>query len=302
MFKIHNVFNKHSVNLIDNFKFWQILKLLRPHQYYKNLLIYVGLIFGGQFTDINKLVICTFGFIVLCMISSAGYVYNDIVDKEIDKYNSEKALRPITLGIISTNFAKILILVCCAIGTIIWMTIYNWIFLLLTYMILINTIIYTNIGKKLPFVEILQISINYIMRIYSGCVITNIDPSLWLIVIGFIFAIFLIIAKRYNELIFLGENAIKSRNVYSFYTEKILNRILVISGVVLIVIFTIYVFNHESLIMILNLPVLFLVIFRLYFLTTYTEKGRNFHLMLIDKYIFSLSIMFFIIVYYSIYL
>ena len=83
------------------------LQLLRPHQWYKNLVIFIGLVFSQNLFNIEYLIITSIGFIVLCSISGANYIINDIVDLEKDRKHPVKKKRPIASGEINKTNAVI---------------------------------------------------------------------------------------------------------------------------------------------------------------------------------------------------
>ena len=75
-----------------------LLKLLRVHQWYKNLVVYLALIFSNLLFDSRLFLLTTLGLISLCLISSSNYIINDILDKKRDLQHPEKKLRPIASG------------------------------------------------------------------------------------------------------------------------------------------------------------------------------------------------------------
>ena len=74
------------------------LQLLRPHQWYKNLIIFIGLVFSQNLFNIDYLITTAIGFIVLCSISGANYIINDIIDLKKDKKHPVKKNRPLASG------------------------------------------------------------------------------------------------------------------------------------------------------------------------------------------------------------
>ena len=85
--------------------FYHYLKLMRPHQWYKNALVFLQLMFGLVISFdswltfvISGLPVLLLGFGVLCAVSSAGYIFNDIVDEEKDAVHPEKRKRPLPAG------------------------------------------------------------------------------------------------------------------------------------------------------------------------------------------------------------
>ncbi len=88
----------------------QILKLIRVHQWTKNLFVFAPLFFSGQFLDKEKLVLSAFGFLCFCLAASSIYIVNDLFDVEKDKLHPTKKNRPLASGKISKSFAVILLI------------------------------------------------------------------------------------------------------------------------------------------------------------------------------------------------
>ena len=87
------------------------IKLLRPQQYYKNLLVFLGLIFSQKLFNYSLYFPLILGFITLCLISSTNYIINDLKDLEKDKTHPEKKTRPLAAGKIKPIEAKILAII-----------------------------------------------------------------------------------------------------------------------------------------------------------------------------------------------
>ena len=91
-------------------KIKDLLILMRPYQWYKNLLLFIP-IFFGKLVDVNGFTLSFLGFISLCCISSAGYIISDLFDIREDKSHPEKKNRPLASGKTGTRSAYLLIFV-----------------------------------------------------------------------------------------------------------------------------------------------------------------------------------------------
>src|SRR3989338_2392345 len=100
-------------------KLTTFLQLLRISQWYKNLVIYLALIFSNLLFDKRLFLLTTLGLVSLCLISSTNYIINDILDIKKDKQHPEKKLRPIASGKISTSKASIIALITAVISLVI---------------------------------------------------------------------------------------------------------------------------------------------------------------------------------------
>ena len=87
-------------------KISSIISLLRIQQWYKNIIIFLGLAFGLHLLSIESIFVSILGFAALCLITSAGYIRNDIIDIQQDKIHPEKCKRPLPSGQITLKNAS----------------------------------------------------------------------------------------------------------------------------------------------------------------------------------------------------
>ena len=86
----------NSRMLIRTFR--SLIKTMRPHQWIKNILVYVPLVFDRKLTHIPSLIRTSIGFILFCLVASAVYIINDITDLEADRNHPVKRKRPLASG------------------------------------------------------------------------------------------------------------------------------------------------------------------------------------------------------------
>lgn len=210
------------------------LKLLRPEQWIKNLLVFIPLFFTrGIFVE-SKFLSAVFVFIIFCIITGVVYIFNDLIDKKNDKKHSEKKNRPIASGSISSIGAIILMLALLVLGLglaayqlpqIVW---------LILFYILLN-IIYSVYLKHIPILDILLVSSFYLLRIEVGGFATDTIISRWLILCVIFASLLLVTGKRNAE--FKHEY---TRPVLSQYNEPFLNQLLTLFAGLTIVSYGLY--------------------------------------------------------------
>lgn len=266
---------------------YALIILARPYQWYKNLLIIMPLFFSMRLFEGPVWPWFVLGFLTLCLISSAGYIFNDIIDAEADRKNPEKANRPLASGKISAPSAFIFGVFLVGASFLLASTI-NIYFLLLVSAIFISTLLYSFILKNEMFADLLSISLNFVLRTVSGSVILQIAISPWLIICVFFLALFLTVTKRYSEVLFLGEDAGPHRKVLLQYTPTMLSLLLTLSISTLVVTFSIFtLFSEFSKNLIYLLPLFVYIILRYAWLV---RKGsiipRHPHLLYQDKRLF----------------
>jgi len=218
-----------------------ILDLIRIRQWYKNVIIFLPLVFSFQFLIFDSLVDTILGCISLCLVSGATYIFNDIKDVEADRIHPGKKNRPLAKNYITKNQA-IVILSIFLISGLILALILDWQFCAILFLLLINTILYSFWTKNIVFFDIFSIGLNFVLRVISGIVLLSTEFSPWVIGGVFLVALFLGFVKRKNELQVLENTASQHRKTLNAYTISSLNKILIVTSVLVITIYSMYVF------------------------------------------------------------
>ncbi len=264
-----------------------LLSLMRVKQWYKNLVIFLPLIFSKQLFNANSVVLSVLGFFSLCLISSMNYVLNDLLDYEKDKVHPEKKHRVLVSGRISLRAARILVIL-LFISSISFSFLINEVFFVWPLLLFFSTLLYSIKVKKVPFLDLQFISLNFIIRTISGMHAVSVGSSPWLLVMVYLLALLLGISKRLSDLRVLGENAIKHKSVYAVYSEELLKNLLVIVIAMILSTYCFYTFLAETTnnVMMLTIPVVVFILQRyLYLVLSNHKAGRNAELILFDAYI-----------------
>lgn len=275
-------------------------KTLRPWQWYKNMLVFLAIIYSFTIFDFNKLALSFFGFVALSILSSANYIFNDIVDKTSDSKNILKKSSPIASGKITINTAFLLILILLAAGFFMSFILSQKFFLLMI-LFFANSSAYTLFLKKKVLADILAIAANFVIRAVSGALIIDVYVSPWLVLCPFFLSLFISTGKRRAEISTLGKNAATCRNTLSQYTEKIMNSLMIVTTTILIIAYTIYTLTVDIKLL-FTLPVVIYGIFR-YFYFVYKKpliaanpeqafKDKRFMLSLILWFVITLAVLY----------
>ncbi|MDD5253490.1 MAG: decaprenyl-phosphate phosphoribosyltransferase [Candidatus Nanoarchaeia archaeon] len=241
-----------------------LFNLLRIRQYYKNLLIFLPLIFVGSFFNKNLLLDIFLGFIALCLVSSSNYIINDIFDIKKDEEHPEKRLRALASKKISIPLA-IFIFIITLISSLVISYLLSEKFFYAVLAMFVLTQFYTLFLKNQPFVDILMISVNFVIRAISGAFIINATLSPWLIACTFFLALFIATGKRESDLLLLKNNFQNHKPVLKYYTKEITQSLMIISTTLLITTYSLYSFLSQYPNLIFTIPFAIYVIFR-YFL------------------------------------
>ncbi len=258
---------------------------MRVKQWYKNIIIFLPLVFSLSLLDSNNFFQTIIGFFALCLTSSALYIRNDIHDVELDKQHPVKKHRPLASGQISKNTAQLICFILLASGLII-IAILNWQLVIILIFLIVNTSVYTKWLKDFAYLDLLSISGNFVIRVLTGMVLLQVPVSPWLIFGVFLVALFLGLMKRKSEIIVMKENAILHRKSFSRYSIKNLNYALIISSVLVIMIYSIYSVTSdptEEYRLVYTIPIVGFIIFRQYYLSERNTSLRKFSEVINDK-------------------
>lgn len=240
--------------------FKDYIKLCRPLQWYKNLVIFIAIFFKAELFNLDKFLIVILGFISLCLVSSTNYIINDILDKEKDQNNPEKRSRPVASGKVSIYGALILAAILFPISLVIAYKLGTY-FLLSVILLFLITLVYSLLFKFKSIIDIILIAVNFVIRAISGTFIINTDISPWLIVGTFFLSLFLSIGKRISEINLLKDTE-KHRNTLKFYNSEFSKSLLNASATIVIVSFSLYSFLAKHQKIIFTLPIFVFLIFK----------------------------------------
>jgi len=292
-----------------------VLNLLRIHQYYKNVLIFLALFFSEKLLNFSLYPNIIIGFIVLCCASSLNYIINDIKDIEKDRIHPEKEKKkPLASGELSVSFAIVLLIILTGIIIISLLLFIRDIFFISTLILLILTgQLYNLVFKNYPFVDLISLSFGYIWRTLAGCVLIGFLISPWLFLAIFEVAMFLVIAKRRGDLSYLGEDkASEHKQVYNQYSQELLVQLHNMIATALFITYSLYLINKFDLdlynlilyeyIVILSIPFALYIIMRFMYLTSVKpEIARHAEKIFFDKGILIAGAITFCILAYSFY-
>ncbi len=201
------------------------LKLLRPHQWSKNILVFAGWIFGGHVGQPALLLLDLAVFLIFCAISSAVYIFNDIVDRERDRRHPSKRNRPIASGEVSVPTAAVLG-GGLALGALVGAWALGWSTLACVLLYVGNNLLYSLFFKHIAVIDVLSIAFGFILRLLAGIYVFGDLPTSWAVLCVLFLALFLAIAKRRAEMHNLTAQGISQRPVLSGYTIDYLDSLL----------------------------------------------------------------------------
>ncbi len=221
-----------------------LLQLMRPHQYIKNLFIFFPLFFALKITDFDDLWRAFVAFVAFSLSASAIYILNDYFDIKADQMHPKKRYRPLASGAVSKPRALQLMGVLAAIGIILMgmLSLQALLFLLL-YMAM--NLAYTIKLKHISIIDMVTIAIGFVLRLFVGSAVTGIVLSQWIVIMVFLLALFLALAKRRDDVLIYLKEGTKARAVIENYNLQFLDIAMSIMASVVIVTYILYVTSFE---------------------------------------------------------
>lgn len=228
-----------------------IIQILRPQQWVKNLFIFLPLFFDKHLFELEYLIPTIIVFFAFCFISSSVYCLNDIFDAEDDRNHVEKRNRPIASEKISKQTAYIIMILCALISATL-ITIGDFALggnkiilygILLAYFLM--NIAYSIGLKNIAIVDIIVIATGFVLRVMAGGFATGIWLSQWIILMTFLLTLFLALAKRRDDVVLFQATGAKARKNVENYNTPFLNTAISIVASVTLVCYVMYTLSPE---------------------------------------------------------
>ena len=280
---------------------------MRPRQWPKNAFVFVALFFDGKLTDLESVLDTTGAFILLCLMSSAVYLMNDLSDIESDRQHPTKKYRPLPSGELSPTAARSAAILFAG-GSLIAGYFLSPEFALILLIYLLIQIAYTFWLKNVVLFDVLIVALGFVLRIAAGVAVIEVERfSPWLYLFGGFLALFLVLGKRRHELVLLGDDAGKHRKILREYNLDLIDRMLGLVTTSELVFYSLYTFLAEGLptnhTMMLTIPFLMYGIFRyMYLIHVRHEGGAPEEIALRDRPLQATIVCFGVIVFFVIYI
>ncbi|WP_298302524.1 decaprenyl-phosphate phosphoribosyltransferase [Flavobacterium sp.] len=219
------------------------LKLIRVEQYIKNAFVFAPLFFDSQFLNLDNLINVILAFLCFCTISSSVYIFNDYFDINEDKNHPQKRYRPLASGSISIQNGLVLMLILMISSITVSYLISVELFLVIVSYLALN-FLYSKWLKHIAILDVNIIAVGFILRIVAGSVVSDVVPSIWILLITYLLALFLGISKRRTDVI-LAENGNDVRKNIEGYNLIFIDVILGILASIIIVSYIFYCISPE---------------------------------------------------------
>jgi len=256
-----------------------LLASLRPRQWVKNLFVFAGVIFSQQLLT-PRVWPALAAFAIFCGLSGAIYLFNDVADVDKDRLHESKRRRPIASGALPIGAAigfGVLLLAGCLAAAFRLSPAFGLVALF--YGVLLTA--YSLWLKHLVILDVLTVSVGFVLRAVAGAVAVDVEISGWLLICTILIALFLALGKRRHEYRSLTGDAAAHRPILAEYSEGFLDQMISVVTASTVTTYALYTMSPETVakfhtrLLPLTLPFVLYGIFRYLYLLYRRDLGGN---------------------------
>lgn len=231
-----------------------IIRLVRPKQWLKNVFVLIPVFFGGRLSDVHDLLATAFAFVAFSFAASSIYCFNDIIDADADRRHPVKCSRPVARGAVTMRqaymlMAQMILLALCVVLCGRYLSVFTpsqalrmggviagyW---------LLN-LAYCAWLKKYAIVDVSVIAFGFVLRVLAGGFATDIIPSRWLVLMTFLLTLFLSLAKRRDDVLRMNATGEAPRTNTIRYNLTFINQAITITASITTVCYIMYTVSPE---------------------------------------------------------
>jgi 4-hydroxybenzoate polyprenyltransferase len=253
------------------------IKTGRPKEWIKNLFVFAGLLFSRKFNQPHDVLEATLTFVAFCLVSSAGYYVNDLLDIELDRKHPKKRFRPLAAGELSESTARIIPPVLAAVAIALAFATVNWQVGLMVVGYGVAQMAYSFSLKQIVIVDVMTLAGLFILRVAAGASAVDAHASEWLILCTGMIAMFLGFTKRRQEAVSELHQGTSSRPVLEHYSLPFLDQMVSLVTTGTVISYAIYTVNSPLIgsQMMLTIPPVIYGIFRYLYLIYDRSDDRS---------------------------
>jgi 4-hydroxybenzoate polyprenyltransferase len=198
---------------------------LRPHQWTKNLIIFAPIALSKHLFEADAFLRSAAAFALFCGLSGTVYLINDVTDLERDRLHPKKRFRPLASGALSVDAASVAASV-LGLGCLSLSALIGQAFLAAAVLYVLLNLLYSLWLKRLVILDVIAISLGFVLRAVAGALAISVQFSDWLLVCTLLLALFLALAKRRHELVTLDGTG--HREILAEYSPYLLDQMIAV--------------------------------------------------------------------------
>ena len=221
------------------------LRLARPKQWVKNVLVVAAPGAAGVLGERTALVQTAVAFVCFCLAASATYFLNDALDVDADRRHPTKRLRPVAAGEISVRAAETGAGILAASALALCFAA-RWQLVLVIGGYLLLTVSYTFWLKHEAVIDLACVAAGFVLRAIAGGVAVGVPISPWFLIVAGSASLFMVTGKRHAELVELGDGAVGHRRSLDLYSRAFLDYVRAVASSVAILAYCLWAFEKSS--------------------------------------------------------
>lgn len=252
-----------------------LIRLLRPKQWTKNLLLFAALLFSFEEIRTETILATLLGFILFSLVAGCVYILNDFVDRDRYRQHPVKRYRRMASGQVNPSHALLfgIILLILSVGTAFMM---NPLFGVLCIVYFLLNVSYSFVLKHLVILDMMTIAAGFVLRAIAGGVLIHVPFTPWFLICTMLLSLFLAIGKRRNELTLLEGNTGSHRKVLDNYSITLLDQFNTIVTTATIISYSLFTFTSDRTIHLMwTIPLVIYGMFRYLYLIHMKNQGGS---------------------------
>ena len=222
-----------------------VVRLVRPKQWTKNLLVFAAILFSAKLTDPTAMLHAVGAFLAMSFASSATYIFNDVADREKDRLHPRKRSRPIASGEVSVTLGIFLGVVLLVLAACIAISVNAWVLAMIGFYLLIQ-VAYNGWLKQMAIADVFVIASGFVLRAALGAQAISVTISGWLLFCTGALSLMLGFAKRREEFISQAEDGALTRSSLANYNRPSLDVMVAMFGGVAVMSYWIYCLDSPT--------------------------------------------------------
>lgn len=225
-----------------------ILRLIRPKQWIKNMFVFIPMFFAGKLFDLHSLCLCAVTFLAYSFMASSIYCYNDIVDADADRRHPVKCHRPVASGAVSVRLAYTLMVLMAVLSVAVVLLLPPEVMASVLAVVLFYYLLnlsYCSKLKQYAIVDVCIVAFGFVLRILAGGFACEVTPSNWLVIMTFLLTLFMSFAKRRDDVLRMNETGEPPRKNTVRYNLTFINQAITITASVTLVCYIMYTVSPE---------------------------------------------------------
>ena len=225
----------------------ELIKIIRPQQWVKNLFVLIPVFFAGSMTHGGSVAAAALAMAAFSFAASSVYCFNDIIDADEDRRHPVKCRRPVASGAVSTAQAYALMALMAALAAAVVALLGSraWQVAAVIGGYYALNIAYCAWLKRFAIIDVCVIAFGFVLRILAGGLATGIGLSKWIVLMTFLLTLFLSLAKRRDDVLRMNETGVPPRKNTIRYNLTFINQAITVTATVTLVCYIMYTVSPE---------------------------------------------------------